>query len=158
MYDRLKFLQNTIDSVVKTAKRSTECEIIISSCVDVQDHISVAYDIPVKFVKFDKTFRYGKQLVETLNFCQGEYIMFHEDDDLFLKEKAEIIQSILDSNQNLVAIKDKPLTVKSEDYLEIEEFEKNKKQNFNESSLRTYSIPELTLEQFEALLRDNCVA
>lgn len=56
----------------------------------------------------------GKQLAEIVEKCQGEYISFLDDDDLFHENKLNTVLSIINSNPDIGAIYDSSIFIESD--------------------------------------------
>lgn len=100
-YDRIEYLKDAINSVVKQTLNPSFFEVFVIKTFENTDIDKYTESLGFTNLVFDPSINYGERLIQTIKRCNGDIIVFLEDDDLFAPEKLENIKRVFDNHPQL---------------------------------------------------------
>jgi glycosyltransferase involved in cell wall biosynthesis len=99
-YNRKEFLKEAVDSVLQQSLDRSKFEIIVSKNFYDQELDQYLLDNNVRTIYDDSNY-VGQMIYNAVNRCNGNVISFLDDDDLFRKDKLNIVYTIFQRNDDL---------------------------------------------------------
>lgn len=105
-FNREKYLQNCLDSIVEAKKnKKIKFEVCVSdngSAIKI-DHLIKFYKkrIKIKFNRFNKNYGFAVNMLKTISMAEGEFVWVIGDDDLLLPNAFQKLHYLLNKNPKI---------------------------------------------------------
>ena len=116
-YNRKKFLMDAINSVLNQTLNRSKYEIILVKNFDDENIDEIVHRNEIKCINMNGTI--GKYLYAGLSRAEGQIISFLDDDDMFFKNKLEVVYDLFRNKEKLVYFHNLPQFI-NENKLQIE--------------------------------------
>ena len=152
-FDRSEYVRDAIDSAINQTIDSSIYEIFVIKTFHNSDLDKYSDALGIKNLVFDPTVKYGKRLIDTIKRCNGEIIVFLEDDDVFFPGKLEKIIQVFEEHPQLSYYHNEGTYHNKS--LESDNRSKSIEKGLNLATLDQYDLIDLNDFSFNAILNSR---